>query len=219
MLALARTVVRTAVIAALAGSGALAQAQTSPALGAPAPRNFYFVLQGGLTGGGDKLVEAQVVSDFWGGFRTYNESIRAGGLLQFGAGVLWQPSEIPLAVQATINYHVDSITADNGDATWSRMPIEVLAYYTGVPRWRFGGGARWVKDAELEIDLVRNERFGYKDATGYVLEAGFAVTPRFWISGRYVNEDYELESYNGFPARSLEKTSGQSFGLFMSYNF
>jgi hypothetical protein len=100
-----------------------------PALAQPvaAPeRNFYFALFGGITGGGDKLAEVR----YNNGDR---EAIRAGGLGHLAAGVVWQPTATPLSVQATVGWHFDNISARNGDITFSRVPIEVLGYFTGVP--------------------------------------------------------------------------------------
>jgi hypothetical protein len=199
-----------------------AQAQSVPAAPgyAKPQRNFFFVLYGGLTFGGDELAEAQVTTlPPYGGAYTYTDTVRAGGLVQFGAGVLWQPSDVPLAVQATVGYHADSINADNGDISFTRVPFEALAFYTGVPRWRFGGGARFVRNAELEYDFGRRDVFRFKDTTGVVLEAGYEVAPRFWINLRYVDEDYEVRSLNGAEVIALGKSSGRSGGINLTVAF
>ena len=100
----------------------------------------------GITAGGDKLATVT----FTDGTST---SIRAGGLVQLGAGLLWQPAGGPIAVQTTFNYHVDDVNASNGSLRFSRYPLEVLDFYTGVPRWRFGAGPRFVFSPRLKVDV------------------------------------------------------------------
>jgi hypothetical protein len=200
----------TVLSVALAGAALPAAAQP---FGAPAERNFYFGLMGGITGGGDKLAEVR----YSNGDR---ESVRAGGLAHIAAGVVWQPVLAPLSVQATIGWHVDGITADNGDITFSRVPIEVLGYFTGVPNWRFGAGARFVRNAELEADVDGFvDTVTYKDATGLVLEAGYRIAPRGWLNLRYTDEQYEPERFNGAAIVPTGKTSARSVGLNLVWLF
>lgn len=186
----------------LLAAGAV-QAQAMP----QEPRNFYFTLFGGLTGGGDKLAEVR----FSDGSR---QSVNGGGLVHFGAGLTWQPQDTPFMLQSTIGYHVDNVTASNGDVTFSRVPIEVLGFYTGVPRWRFGGGARFVSSIELSSDVNGfSDSIKFKDTTGAVFEAGYQLAPKVWLNGRYTAEKYEAASVNGLSVISTGQTSGNSIGI------
>lgn len=212
---------RAAVAACLAALGlgataldASAQAYGGPAPGfAPAQRDFYFVLSGGLTGGGDKLAEVR----YSNGDR---EAIRAGGLFQLNAGLLWQPALAPVSVQATIGWHADSIDASNGDVVFSRVPVEVLGYFTGVPRWRFGGGARFVRDARLETDVDGfSDTLRFRDSTGLVLEAGYQIAPRGWLNVRFTDEEYEAQSFNGLRVVPTGTTSARSVGVNLLWMF
>lgn len=201
-----------ATVLSVALAGAVLPAAAQP-FGAPPERNFYFGLMGGITGGGDKLAEVR----YSNGDR---ESVRAGGLAHIAAGVVWQPVLAPLSVQATIGWHVDGITADNGDITFGRVPIEVLGYFTGVPNWRFGAGARFVRNAELEADVDGFvDTVTYKDATGLVLEAGYRIAPRGWLNLRYTDEQYEPERFNGAAIVPTGKTSARSVGLNLLWLF
>ncbi len=183
---------------------AAAQAVSVP--GMPV-RQVFFGLFGGLTYGGDRLATVQF-------FDGASENVRGGSLVQVGAGLLWEPAGMPWLLQATISYHADNVLASNGDVTWSRVPFEVLGYYTGVPSWRFGGGVRFVSAAQLKADLgAFTDRVKYRDTTGFVLEAGFRVGPGLWINGRYIREDYEAESVNGEAFAPAGKSSGNSFGV------
>lgn len=207
---LAPTLRAALITTALATAAAPALAQP---FGSVPERNFYFALMGGLTGGGDKLAEVR----YSNGDR---ESIRAGGLGQLAAGVVWQPTATPLSLQATVGWHFDNISARNGDITFSRMPIEVLGYFTAVPNWRFGGGARFVRDARLETDIDGfSDTVRYKDSTGLVLEAGYRIAPRGWLNLRYTDEEYEAESFNGFNVVPTGSTSARSVGINLVWLF
>jgi len=178
-----------------------------------AERNFYFALFGGLTGGGDKLAEV-VYSN---GDR---EAIRAGGLAHLAAGVVWQPTQTPVSLQATIGWHADSINARNGDVKFTRLPFEVLGYWHGAPNLRLGGGARFVRDARLESDVGGfTDTVKFKDSTGYVLEAGLRLGPRGWVNLRYTDEEYEAESLNNVFIVPTGKTSARSFGINLVWTF
>lgn len=196
--------------AALCACAAAAQAQSKPAA---APRNFYFVFAGGITYGGDKLVEANYTNGD-------TATVRAGGLAYGAIGVAWQPAATPFAVQTTVGYHVDRVNASNGEIVFSRVPVEVLGYYTGVPNWRFGGGARLVNAPELDVEIDGNKsNVQYKNAIGFVVEAGYQLGTSAWIGLRLTKEDYQAESVNGFAVSGAPKDSGDSIGLNFAFLF
>ena len=168
---------------------AMAQSENT-ASGAHALASF------GLTGGGDEI-----------GNLTYangtNVTLHAGGLIQFGAGALWQFNDMPIATSLTVNYHVDRANAKNGSVRFQRTPIELLAYYTGAGKWRIGGGARFVSGAKgvVEID-GRSGSTTFSSNTGAVIEVGYGFSPHLWLNVRGVSEKYQEEipygkSYDG----------------------
>ncbi|MBK8971488.1 MAG: hypothetical protein IPM37_09035 [Hahellaceae bacterium] len=124
-----------------------------------------------------------------------------------------------------LNYHFDSITADNGDADFSRVPIEATLFYTGVPQWRFGGGARWVQNptASIDVDRFATVDIEFKDTVGSIFEVGYHLAPPLWVSLRGVLEDYQAERFSGLqgavPADPTDSIHGNHIGLFMSLVF
>lgn len=196
-----------AAVATLSFTALPAAAQTPP------PRNVYFALFGGITGGGDELARVRFSDG-------YTESIDAGGLLHLAAGVVVMLPQTPIAVQATVGWHSDSVNASNGDITFTRYPIELLGFWHATPYWRFGGGARFVNGAEFESDVNGfTDTVRYKDTVGLVLETGFRVFPGGWLNLRYTDEDYEPESINGLNVVAGGKVSGRSFGLNLLWTF
>jgi Outer membrane protein beta-barrel domain len=179
----------------------------------PPEQNFYFGLFGGLTGGGDKLATVRFNDGS-------TESINAGGLVHLGLGIVWQPALSPMSVQATIGWHGDTISADNGDLRFTRVPIELLGYIHPAPHWRFGGGVRWVTSPELKADVDGfDDSVRFKDTTGAVVEAGYRIGGRTWLNLRYTVEDYEAESVNGVAVVPTGKSSARSIGLNVMFLF
>jgi hypothetical protein len=169
-------------------------------------RDVFFAFDVGVTGGGDKLATARFNDGS-------TESIRAGGLVQFGAGALWQPAGGPVALQATLNYHYDDVDSFNGTLRFSRYPIEVLGYYTGLPRWRFGAGPRFVLSPRLKVDIPGdNAKITFKNTIGAVVEAGFKIGDYTWVNLRFTGETYKVKDINGTSVTSDSDVSGNSIG-------
>jgi hypothetical protein len=176
------------------------------------------VLSFGITGGGDTIATTKYSNGT-------SQDIKAGGLVQFGGGVLWQATDVPLATQFTVNYHVDDTTASNGSATFDRVPIELSLFYTGVDKWRFGGGVRFVQSPKYKghIDNVSDKSLNFKNTTGALIEAGYGFTPHMWLSLRFVSEKYQPTTYtNNGVTTDVSNTSsydGSHIGLNFMYAF
>jgi hypothetical protein len=175
---------------------------------------FHPVVNVGITGGGDTIATTQYSN-------STSQDIKAGGLFQIGGGVLWQATDMPLATQFTVNYHVDDNTASNGSATFDRVPIELTLFYTGVDKWRFGGGVRFVQSPKYRghIDGVSDQAINFKNTTGALVEIGYGFTPHMWLNLRFVSESYQPTTYteNGV---TTDVSGAQSFdGSHVGLNF
>lgn len=205
-----KTVLSTLLGAALA-TPFLAQAAAKDA-------GVHFILTGGLTAGGDTIATAEYTNGT-------SNNLKGGGLVQLGGGILWQSASMPLATAFTVNYHVDNASGSNGDIRFSRIPLEAIAYYTGVEKWRFGAGVRLVQSPKLVADINNvKETVKYKDATGVVVEAGYGITPNAWINVRYVAEKYRPNTFtaaNGqtFNISNATKDDGSHIGVNFLYQF
>jgi len=172
----------------------------------PPGRDLRFAFDFGVTGGGDKLATV-TFNDGW------TTSIHAGGLVYFGAGLLWQPAGGPVALQTTINYHFDEVNASNGSLRFSRYPLEVLGFYTGLPNWRFGAGPRFVFSPRLKVDVPgENSQVTFDDTIGAVAEAGYRIGSYMWVNLRLTAEKYKVKSVNGTNVRADSNVSGNSIG-------
>src|SRR3954469_24411906 len=93
------------------------------------------VLGMSLTGGGKTLLKVEMEDGS-------TQRVSSGGLVQLFGGFEYQAAESPISFQATVGYHADSIGASNGDASFSRVPFELLAFWDTADNFRIGGGVR-----------------------------------------------------------------------------
>ena len=192
----------TAFVLAIATLGA---AQAQNVAQAPEANQMRFLVGMGLTVGGDKLATA-----------TYNNGddvdIRAGDLVAFNAGIDYRVTP-EFSFQATIGYHTDRANAKNGDMRFTRIPMELLAYYNVNQQWRIGGGARYVSSTKLSSSgaaFIGNYEF--KNTLSAVAEAEYLAGPNWGFKVRLVSEKFEVKA-NG------AKVDANHIGFFGTYYF
>lgn len=170
-----------------------------PALG---PARFVFGM--GVSGGGDRLASARYSNG-----ETAN--IHAGGLVYLSAGVDYHLTPA-FSLQGTINYHVDSASADNGEIRFERYPIELIAYYQPNPQFRVGGGARYTTGAKLSgSGIAAGNDISFDNTTSAVVEAEYFVDSELGIKMRYVHET--------FKAQGVHDVDGSHVGLSVNFYF
>lgn len=158
------------------------------------------LLAGGFTLGGDNLVEVEYDDGS-------SEELNAGDLLDLKAGFLIDLPNYPVTIQTTIGYHFDSITATNGDASFSRLPLDLLAFYN-VNKHRIGAGLSYHLNPELEFEFDNVDvNIDADNAIGLVVEYGYQVADRVILGLRYVDIDYEFES-------ASEEFDGSHVGIY-----
>lgn len=190
------------IFAALLATLGCAQAQTYAPVPAQSPTRFLIGM--GVSGGGDKLASAQYTNG-----DTYD--IHAGSVLYFTAGVdhHFTPE---FSLQGTVNYHVDTTRAKNGDIKFERFPVELIGYYQPAPAWRVGGGVRYTSSPKLSSSGVASGLdVSFDNTTSAVVEAEYFPTPRVGIKLRYVNET--------FKARGYQDVDGSHVGLSANFYF
>lgn len=178
---------------------------------------FHAVERLGITVGGD------IISKVTHADGTFRE-ISAGGLYQAGLGALYQWDAIPFSAELTLNYHVNSDYNGNDNASFRRVPLEALAYFNGLGRFRIGAGMRYVYSARATSALNGvTEKITFENARGSIVEIGYQVRPYGWVNLRYVKEIYKVETYftTGTAPASSGHTpyNGSHVGLFISYEY
>ena len=164
-----------------------------------------FLLGAGLTFGGETLATMTYADG-----RT--DSLTAGGLVMIYGGLDYRLDDA-ISLQGTIGYHVDSVTAANGDASFSRIPLELLAYYHSSDTIRFGGGVRFVNSPKIEgTGIAANVNGSFDNTVGMIIEGEYLLDPTIGIKVRYVSETYHP---TGIPV----SVDGSHIGVLANFYF
>ena len=149
------------------------------------PEPLRYLLGVGLTTGGDKLVTV-AYSD------GSTDSVTAGGFYSLYGGMDYRLNE-NLSLRGSIGYHFDTTKpADNGEVTFGRVPLELMAYYHASSEIRIGGGTRIVLSPKMEgTGVASAATMSFNNTLGIVGEAEYMFTHELGISLRYVIEKYK----------------------------
>ena len=187
--------------AAIAAASIGAQAQVA----APV-KPWRWVAGIGITAGGAKLATA----DYSDGT---SANIKAGSGLALLAGAEYRLNP-EFSVQGTVGYHIHfTPEASNGDANFSRVPLELIGYFHPNQQWRVGGGLRHTSAVKLNVKgaAYYMDR-DYQDATGALVEVEYFTAPNIGVKVRFVNEKFKQEG-------SRREVSGNHVGLLLNAYF
>jgi len=188
----------------IAGMGAAqAQMTTTETVVIPAPMHFF--LGFGAGAGGDELISATTTDGDI-------ETLKAGSGVTFAAGVDYRinPS---FSMLASVAYQTDRRKAENGTLEFSRVPVELLAFWHPSANWRVGGGLRYVSNAKLTGSGVVSMRdIDFDSSTSGVLEGEYLMGPHLGFQLRYVHDSYKVDGVRG-------KIDGNHAALGMRYYF
>ncbi|MET3129877.1 outer membrane protein W [Oxalobacteraceae bacterium GrIS 1.11] len=169
---------------------------------------FRPVATGAWTYGGD---DWQVAKSADGGA----VQIHGGGKFEIGAGVAWKSSAYPMAASLLANYHFDNSAGVNGDAKFTRAPIDAMVYYTGLEKLRFGVGLSYIVSPTVKATVDgQQQSIKFKNAIGKSFEIGYEVTPQVWTNLRLSSEKFDPKT--GGNAQSGDVTH---LSLNVSYLF
>lgn len=152
--------------------------------------------------------------------------VNAGQGLVLSVGADYRVAE-KVTVQGSVGYQSGSTNAKNGEITFKRLPVELLAFYDISNQMRIGGGVRKANSAELTVSgaaLSSGATAGtYDSSVGTVLEGQYFFSPvdagaavrkaQFGLNLRYVGENYTPA--NG--SASAKSGNHLGFGLVMYY--
>ena len=175
---------------------------TAQAMSKEEPSKLGFVGAIGYNVGGEKLVAGQYSDG-----STFGVNAGSGVMLSGGATYALNPQ---VDLQATIGYENDSTNATNGNISFTRMPLEALAFYNFSDKYRLGVGVRRAGSAKLSGSGVASSlgSYTFTPSTGFVVEGQYALSPktteRKWHAAafvRVVSENYTIgnpsQSFNG----------------------
>ena len=150
------------------------------------------VLKSGIDFGGETIASATFSNGS-------TETIKANDGFYVGGGASFLLDSKDVEIETTLSIKYDSINASNGDITWTRYPLEVLAFYR-MPKFRLGGGLTYHISPKLKASgAAGNFNVKVDDAAGVVLQADYLLTRKLTLGGRYTILEYKA---NGVPAKS-----------------
>jgi hypothetical protein len=174
--------------------------ETDPA---PAPASIQdtggVFLYGAMTFGGETLAT------------TGDYDLDAGGKFHLAAGY-----EKPLnwgAFRITFGYKFDSLEADNGDASISRLPVEAVVYKRLAERHKLGGGLVYEISPEYEINIDGDgsNTFDFDNAVGVTGFYSYSIGSYEW-GLRHTFIEYESRLVSGV-------INADNTGLYFVYKF
>lgn len=161
----------------------------------------------GLTFGGKKLLEAEMSDGS-------SKSVSSGGFVDLRVGLEYPLIDSPWAIQAAVAYHVDDISASNGDFKFSRVPVELLGMYSVNDQWRVGFGLRKATAAKTKgSGFFAGTSVDLKSDMGIIVQGEYRISPRFSLLGRAVSESYKTDD------AYQDKIQGNHFGLLAAFYF
>ena len=162
-----------------------------------------------FTFGGDEVDEVPI-EEYYGN-DVENEDIKAGELMLLSGGVKYTHQNVDL--QLTIGYLGDGVAGDNGDADFTRWPIELLAFVnTGRVRLGAGATAHMNPRYDVDIDELPDETIDFHNAIGFIVQVDYIIWRGLSAGVRFTGIEYEAEG-------SSDKVDGDSVGVIASFAF
>ena len=149
-----------------------------------------------VSGGGDHL--------FLGKYSDGTKvDVTAGGGLLVNLGVNHKFNS-SLNLQTTLGIHTDGTLATNGNASFTRFPLEVMSFYQFNDQYRIGAGARKSLAAKLSTSGVATYQPSaeFNASVGQVIELQYLLgkpnkksNAKTAVNFRYVKETYTEKTY------------------------
>ena len=178
-----------------------AAAQGPPQEPPPARRSVGALFRAGVDLGGEELVELRYDDG-------RSSTIRAGQLVTFAGGILYQPAA-SWSAEATIGYKIDRESASNGSVQFARIPVDIVVSYAAAGH-RLGAGVTTHLSPSFDCDgtvcggasisIPLNTAFGLIAQYAY----GFRRGDRgFELGGRYTRISYVGNGVATFDGSSI----------------
>jgi hypothetical protein len=195
---------------------ALSQAQQAPlppgSLVVSPMMGFAFTAS---TGGNNKLATL-VYTD------GTTSSVHAGGLGYLYGGAELHPVGAPFALRGTVGFHWDTTGANNGNATFSRIPVEVVGMFEPIERIRFGAGVRYDSSVHMSASGAANGagmHQGFESAAGVVVKVEYRTFREVGIELGYTDIHYKLNELDGVAISGGPSVNGSNVSLGFNYHW
>ncbi|NVK39439.1 MAG: hypothetical protein HWE18_16040 [Gammaproteobacteria bacterium] len=162
----------------------------------PDEKDVNFGLHFGIGFGGDTLAEFTFDDGS-------TEEIKAGNGIILGASFqnrLNHTGENPLFAKVAFSYMFDSVDATNGDAKFSRYPLDLLLL-SKANNISFGGGLTYHLNPTLSVNAPGfSGDADFDNALGFKVEANLHFNKQQFVNSsiglEYTSIDYEIDGYS-----------------------
>ena len=168
----------------------------------------HMLLDAGIGAGGDKLATVTFTDGS-------TQSLYAGNGVFADFGVQHNFAS-NWSLKASLGFDVDTVAAKNGNISFTRFPLDVLAIYS-VGNSHFGGGLTEHFSPHVDMDgFAPNADFN--NATGFMLQYQYR-----WFGIRYTNIKYKISNIltpgGGSSCVANCSYDGSNVALFFNYVF
>jgi hypothetical protein len=125
-------------------------------------------------------------------------NMHGGGRFALGAGMAWKSAAYPVMGTLVANYHFDTRAGVNGDAKFTRAPIDGMVYFTGLEKLRFGVGLSYIVSPSVKASIDgQSHTITLKNAIGKSVEIGYELSPNLWANVRLSSAKFEPKAAGG----------------------
>ena len=195
-----------ALMGLVAASQAQQAQQAQAQVEASAPLRFF--VGAGIAGGADTIFSGTITTQ--GTTQVLPFQVTAGGGPQFRIGADYRLGE-RLTLQGSVGMYASEPMGNNGSATFSNNPVELLAFVNLTDAFRLGAGVRqsFARMAATGVSANWSGTGHYDSNVGGVAELQYLFASdeskpgrsraQFGVSARWVNETFthKTSSYSG----------------------
>lgn len=157
------------------------------------------------TTGGDELAWAELVDEDGD---TSSETIEAGAEFYLYGGLRYGLTSMPVDLQATLGWHTDGVDISNGEFSFDRMPVDLLAFYR-FGNARVGGGLTYHLSPELDLEVDgQGASTDFDNGLGLVAQFDYTFS-NFFVGARYTWLDYEVDEADAL----VDEVDANHFGI------
>lgn len=153
----------------------------------------------GIHDGGDDLITLNFTDGS-------SRDLQAGEFLSLGFGVAWDLGSV-MEGRLYAGWKGDEVSASNGSVKLNRWTSNLMLLFK-AGGWRFGGGAAYHWDVELDgSGAAANASAEFDDAVGVVAEIDYYFSEYAYIGVQYVDIEYDRLATLGNAARTFDASS------------
>ncbi|MEK6750195.1 MAG: hypothetical protein AABY83_13505 [Pseudomonadota bacterium] len=143
--------------------------------------------------------------------------LHGGALFTFAGGTKFAVNDLPLVIETTAGYKFDKVNGANGSASFSRIPLDVVALFSHS-MLRAGGGITYHLNPSFTCDIasICGGSVKFSNALGVVAQLGIELPigkKSFDLGARYTSINYKPNS------AGVSNVDGSAIGFYFGSTF